>query len=117
MLRWTAARVRAFSDFVCSPGAPRCVECDNRMTRTVTAILTSAVLVVGCARQQPVAPSAQATAAPPTTRPADPALLTLDEIEPRPVLRDLIAAAAATRPATTQPATRPAEPPLEALYI
>jgi tetratricopeptide (TPR) repeat protein len=92
------------------------------MKRTLAAILASTLLATGCARQQqPATRSTQSTdtsaTATTTTAPNDPALLTLDQIEPKPVLRDLVAAAAATRPATTRPATRPAEPPLEALYI
>lgn len=84
------------------------------MTRTVTAILAASFLTVGCAHQRPAQPSAR-IAATPTTQPTAAALLSLDQIQPRPVLRDLIATAT-TRP-TTNPATRPAAAPLEALHI
>src|SRR5687768_10944062 len=74
----------------------------------------------GCAQRQggERAPqSTHSTAA--TTRPSDPALLSLDEIHPRPLLSDAVAAAA-TRPTTkpaTNPTTQPAQPPLDALHV
>ena len=77
----------------------------------------------GCAQQgSPRSASSEPVSQSPATRPSDPALLSLDEIEPRPVLSELVAAAttrpATTRSATTQATTRPAaDPPLEALYI
>ncbi len=60
--------------------------------------LIALLVGVGCApRQHEAASNATTVAA--TTHPTDPALLSLDEIEPRPVLP--------TRRATTQPTTRP----------
>ena len=74
----------------------------------------------GCAQRQGAERTAQAThSTPATTRPSDPALLSLDEIHPRPLLTEIVAAAA-TRPSTkptTNPTTQPAQPPLDALHV
>ena len=49
----------------------------------------------GCAQRQGAERTAQAThPTPATTRPSDPALLSLDEIHPRPLLTEIVAAAA-----------------------
>ena len=74
----------------------------------------------GCAQRQGAERTAQAThSTPAATRPSDPALLSLDEIHPRPLLSEIVAAAA-TRPSkkpTTNPTTQPAQPPLDALHV
>lgn len=97
------------------------------MRRTATAILGIAFVTgAGCATgpKRPAVPAmrppAAAAAAAATTRPTAKADLTLDQIEPRPVLATPAAStrAGVTRPASTAPATQASErAPLEAIAL